>query len=374
MKHLREQASVRLPASRSCKRHPHRSEITSRILWGDPMTIHDWLLLLIGGVFGSAVTTATMIVTRQRRSRNSGAVTASLPETSPAKPLTNVSTPPADTARSSPPTTPTGSQVEFEVSPTGGITYRGPKWGIVVACLLVALVVVGIVLMVRRDDKPPQITFNPTITITDTDIRTKLDNGVHDDRYDVDLHPNPEVVAGLVGSYYVIDLKDVRAKRSLFFAPEEYTRDEFAADFRSAMTKFRSDVLHYIDNSKVPYRIFVRGSADASGNAAPYLNELLDHAPRSVSYFPMVPDNANQFQQTMVTEMIPVQYANRHLPFLRAAYVQEKLRALQLSSTLLEGTVTSNADAQADRNATMLLFVQWPAKEPQKSDRRLTSR
>lgn len=326
------------------------------------MTTRDLLLLLIGGVFGSVVTTAAMIVTRQRRSPTSGAQTAPVPETPPAKPFTNARTPRVNTATSSVPTTP-ASQVEFEVSPTGGITYRGPKWGIVVACLLVALVVVGVILMLRRDDKPPQITFSPTITITDTDIRTKLDGGIHDDRYDVDLHPNLEVVAGLVGSYYVIDLKDVRAKRSLFFAPEEYTRDEFAADFRAAMTKFRSDILHHIDTSKVPYRIFVRGSADASGNAAPYLNELFGHAPRAVNYFPRVPNNANQFQRTMITEIIPVQYANRHLPFLRAAYVQEKLQTLQLSSTVLEGAVTSNADAEADRNATMLLFVKWPSSQ-----------
>ena len=161
---------------------------------------------------------------------------------------------------------------------------------------------------------------------------------------DVERHRRPnlpgqpftsrEVVVGLKGSYYIVDLKDAISRQSLLFGPRQYVVDEFTAYFRKAIADFRAGVLQYIERADVPYRMFVRGSADITGNSAQVLDSLIDGDSKSVTYYPVLPNNPDQFVSQPVTETIPKQFANRHLSGLRAAFVQDKLRALELNATI----------------------------------------
>ena len=240
-----------------------------------------------------------------------------------------------------------------------GFVVNGPKAAVLTVCVLLVLGALAGLLLANKpegDAQPqPGATFAPTTVIVN--IYQRMQSGIEAPRYNVQRSPNTEVVAGLVGRYYYIDLKDARSRR-LFFEPEQYIKNEWNADFREAMASFDRDLLQPI-RGKVPYRIFVLGSADSTGNAAPYLAELISGDTKQITYLPMVPGNTNQFFQQPTTRTVPKRYANADLPFLRAAYVQEKLQALDYEATILEGTVATSGD-ERDRNATMILYVGWP--------------
>jgi hypothetical protein len=230
-------------------------------------------------------------------------------------------------------------------------SYAGPAW---VLLGLGALVAIVILFKKINIDLPP-------ITIAVNVIRTQMEHGITTVKYEVKPYPSDEVVTGLVGDYYYIDLKDAQSQRSILFRPEEYVKDEFQEDFQTAMESFRSDVLRHISENGVSFRIFVRGSADISGNTSPYLAELVEGGSKTIEYYPALAGYDSKFIPHPTSEVVPKKYANRHLPNLRAAYIQSSLMAMDLQAVVLQGVVTKKT-AAIDRNAKMLLFVKWPAQ------------
>lgn len=197
----------------------------------------------------------------------------------------------------------------------------------------------------------------PPVTVI---IYNEMKKGLVTPRYHVDPLANREVVSGLVGSYYYLDLQDAASQRSLFFGPKEYKKDEISNDFHDAMTSFHKDILSHAEQKHIPYQLFVRGSADITGNSARYLADLAEGEFKLINYLPLVPGNINQYSSQSTTQRVPKQYRNKDLPNLRAAYAQEKLAALGFESRILQGEVTKNAD-EKDRYVVMLLYVNWPA-------------
>ncbi len=201
------------------------------------------------------------------------------------------------------------------------------------------------------------VNANTNIQITLIQLQEKLDRGVDEPQYEIKRYPNREVVKGKVGKYYVIDLKDADSKILILFNLGKYTKDEFDRVFINAMSKVKGDVLSQLDAGKVSYNIYVRGSADIVGDKRPSIGKLMEGDSREITYLVKNPNNANQYLQESQTQIVPKDFANKHLPNLRAAYIQDRLKDLDLSSTILDGSVTQREEEQ-DRNALILLY--WP--------------
>lgn len=265
--------------------------------------------------------------------------------------------------------------IRFYASLARGLGYEGPAWGLVLLSGVVFLCsVVASAFLYYRYLRPEvastPIVVSPTITVTV--LQDTMSRKFGGEAYEGEPHANDEVVVGLVGSYYTINFRNATSHKSLFFEPEQYTRDEFASGFKVAMSEFRGDILRHIERKRIPYRLFVRGSADNTGNDAPSLGLLIGGQATQVEYLPMVEDNPNQYQASTATQLIPARFANVHLPNRRAAYVQEKLRVLGFKASVLEGVVARTA-GEGERRATMFLFVDWPQSPVQVGEPR-TSR
>jgi hypothetical protein len=325
-------------------------------------TAANLLYLLAGLVIGAA---GGIWIARKREISGSLGIGADLRSSSSSTrrtPNTTAQTSPTPSSQSAVATD--DADIELSVSPREGVKLKTRKSAllltVLVAVVLIA-VLVGAKLLLQRPSEKTRSSSTITVIV---EIYARLQRGVERAEYEIQPHPNHEVVAGLVGSYYVVDLKSATNRESLFFGPAEYVKNEVAVDFRSAVQAFRRDVLAQIGRAKVPYQIFVEGTADITGNDAPYLAALLQPGGKQISYLPRELGNPNLFSQQPVTETVPHNYANIHLPNLRAAFVQEKLAAFDLQSTVLEGEVTKVADPR-DRHAVMLLYVNWPTSVTQ---------
>ena len=201
------------------------------------------------------------------------------------------------------------------------------------------------------------VNANTKIEITLIHLRESLDRGVNEPQYEIRPYPNREVVKNKLGKYYVIDLKDADSKVLILFKLGEYTKDEFERVFINAMSKVKQDVLKHLADRQVSYNLYVRGSADIVGDKKSSIGELIEGESREITYLVKNSNNPNQYLQEAETQVIPRAFANKHLPNLRAAYIQDKLKALDLSSNILDGSVTQR-ESEQDRNALILLY--WP--------------
>jgi hypothetical protein len=243
--------------------------------------------------------------------------------------------------------------------------YQGTIGGVLVAGgVLIAALSIYFLLTKDCDKKGKNnasvgvnVNANTNIQITLVQLQEKLDRGVNDPQYEIKRYPNREVVKGKVGKYYIIDLKDADSKVLILFNLGKYTKDEFDRLFLNAMSKVKEDVFSQLDAGKISYRIYVRGSADIVGDKRPSIGKLLEGDSREITYLVKNPNNPNQYLQESQTQIVPKDFANKHLPNLRAAYIQDKLKDLDLSCTILDGSVTQR-EGEQDRNALILLY--WP--------------
>lgn len=177
---------------------------------------------------------------------------------------------------------------------------------------------------------------------------------------------NRNLVGNLHGDYYIIDLrKNIDAKESLLFEPGKYEHNQFTRDFDYAFGKLEDAVTKHLAHHNATHRFFIRGSADRSGNSKPYLDSLVSEDSKNIQYLRRIDErDPNRYGSEPHTQIIPKYYANRHLPNLRAAYLQDLLRNRQSNSIdaiILDGEVTKKKNEYVDRNATLLLYVEWDA-------------
>lgn len=309
------------------------------------MTLREWIFLLLGTGVGAVIGPLSRRLSSIDFSRQGKPVAASRVQGT-------------DVEAETPSPAPESSiQERLEVEIPGlkiKITTRR-----LVAVVAVLLTAVAAWLIAGRIVKPPEVG-KPVPSVEETAFRD-MERGRVKERYSVEPHPNEEVVSGYKGRYYYVDLTRADSQRTLLFRPSEYIKEEFSDDFRTSMNAFRSDILRHIESSKIPYLIFVRGSADKSGDDAEFLASLSEGKARQIVYLPMLPEDPNRYSSQELMQEIPRYYANRHLPYLRAAYVQDKLQALRYDATILEGSVTNQVN-ERDRCAIMLLYVNWPEK------------
>jgi hypothetical protein len=185
-----------------------------------------------------------------------------------------------------------------------------------------------------------------------------LEKGIDKPTYQVQPHPNNEVVQGQRGKYFVIDLKDAIRKELILFEIGKYTKDEFERAFRNSMMNVKTDILDNLAKGNKPYKLYVKGSADIVGENQLYIGELIEGDTQEITFLKKKPNNPNQFIGEYSSQIVPKKFRNEHLPNLRGAYIQNCLKdsTLNEESTILEGSVTSTK-SEEDRNALILLYI-----------------
>lgn len=204
----------------------------------------------------------------------------------------------------------------------------------------------------RPNQQIPDI--NVTVNVTDG-VRHRLDSAVVDvGDYRIARAPRQDIVEGLPGTWYEIDLRKANQEESLLFLPGQYEQREYESRFREVMARIQTEVL----KPGLRYRLFVRGNADILADDQPFIDSLMNGRPVTVRFLKKKGANSNVYVNADSQQTIPVKYSNRDLPNLRGDYIRQRLQDQNSRAqvTLLDGNVTSQV-SEADRNAQIFLFL-----------------
>ncbi len=185
-------------------------------------------------------------------------------------------------------------------------------------------------------------------------LRDRLAYGVETSSYDVQVYPDNQLVTGRTGKYYVVDLKNAASGIKFRFDAGRYSLARSSRSFRESLGTFMREVVTKLEGN-VTYNLYVRGSADA----AAYRGIPEDgYAYSSVSYLKAV--DQGRYSTETVVRNIGQTIRNADLPFLRAEFLRSIVSDVYpvKPPKVLEGMVTRGVDA-ADRNAELIMFVEW---------------
>jgi hypothetical protein len=194
-------------------------------------------------------------------------------------------------------------------------------------------------------------------------IKKKLEQRDEYDIWSATRFPDTNVVRGLEGYYYVIDIRDAYKGEILEFKKGEYTIDEFDKKFRDSFADFTKQILRELVPKNIPHGIFIKGSADILGHNTFKRNFETLYVFKEVKVYPKVSGTSKyRYIKHYTTDYIMEPIGNSNLPNLRARFLQLKLLEVYpeiKEAPILDGNVDSRL-GQAYRNAMLLLFVEWP--------------
>jgi hypothetical protein len=203
---------------------------------------------------------------------------------------------------------------------------------------------------------PVQVINQNTVSVNVTEeVRRYLDSVlvVEGDGYAIRPYFRQNLVEGLRGTWYEIDLRNAKRTGRLLFAPGKYALDEVEdTSLKEIMRRVQNEVL----KAGATYQLFVRGSADLLGADAAVLDTLPTKQPLRITYLPRKPSDANVYASISADTLVPVHFNNQHLPFLRGSYMHDRLRDASMPAQVLEGVVSRRTDEE-DRNVEVFLFL-----------------
>jgi hypothetical protein len=185
-------------------------------------------------------------------------------------------------------------------------------------------------------------------------LKDKLNTTVQTANYDVSVYPDPELVKGRRGKYYIIDVKDAEQGARYFFQGGKYTISTRQEQFRSSLNAFVKDVLDKMQG-RVEYQLMVRGSADAK----PWRGQFEQgHEYANLRYLKSIGSDKYVNETSEIVLGTPLN--NNDLPNLRAAFLQKVVGSVYpvKPPLILQGTVSSQV-SDGDRNVELILFVNW---------------
>lgn len=247
----------------------------------------------------------------------------------------------------------------------GKIKYEGkaiyilPIIGLILAVLSIYLIVGNCfqnkeVVPVKDNQSNSSVNSNVNINI---EIVINLNIGINTDDYKTTKLPTKEKVQGDKGCYYLIDLKDAKQPPEIIlFDAGKYTKEELDRVTLNSLEKINKEIFYKLKSNNISYKVFVIGSADIAGDSKPYIDELIEKDSLEIKFLIKNPNNSEQYLNEYETKIIPKKYANKHLPNLRAAYIQEKLKNLDIYSEILNGEVTKKVN-EKERNAAIILYL-----------------
>jgi hypothetical protein len=187
-------------------------------------------------------------------------------------------------------------------------------------------------------------------------LRDKMGVRMETPHYNVELYPDNEMMKNRAGKYYVVDLKEAKSGIRYYFEGGRYVIDKRNAEFRGSLNKFLGDIVEKL-HGKVDYDLLVRGSADGVPMRAARTLEP-GHEYRQVRFMKAI--SGDRYADQVGELKVDTTIRNEDLPQLRAAFLQNVIATAYPVKTplILEGNVT-RASREGDRNAELLLYVQW---------------
>ena len=177
---------------------------------------------------------------------------------------------------------------------------------------------------------------------------------------------NKEVLQGLVGNYYLVDIRSAETNHLITFNSGKYFIDSFSKEYDDPILEFKNNILDVIKNSSASmtkFRVFVKGSADIKGNLTFKQTLNSNYQYEEIIYF----KKKNNSEYLYSTEQGIAQitnniYTNKELPNLRANFIkdifQEKYQINDFLGEIgiLDGSISQDTTF-AGRNVKIFLYL-----------------
>jgi len=177
---------------------------------------------------------------------------------------------------------------------------------------------------------------------------------------------NKELLRGLVGNYYLVDIRSAETNHLITFGSGKYFIDSFDKEYDEPMLEFKDNILDVIKNSSSSmgdFKVFVKGSADIKGNLTFKQRLNPNYQYEEVTYFKK--KNNSEYQYINEQGKTQIQnniYTNKELPNLRANFIknvfQEKYQINDFFGEvgILDGSISQDTTF-AGRNVKIFLYL-----------------
>jgi hypothetical protein len=159
------------------------------------------------------------------------------------------------------------------------------------------------------------------------------------------------LVAGLIGSWYVMRLK--RGGKPFVFPDGQFRIPEAVLEVKESALQLQKDVLGPVAQVAKNKRLFLRGGADyrrlVSAPEAPAVHELLILPRLSDDSYGRVPGRVRS----------TVRVRNRDLPNLRADWLRQNIRRVLTPGSADIQILQNPPAADQERTVDLILYVEW---------------
>jgi hypothetical protein len=177
---------------------------------------------------------------------------------------------------------------------------------------------------------------------------------------------NKELLQGLVGNYYLVDIRSAETNHLITFNSGKYFINSFSKEYNAPMLEFKNNILEFIKNSSSSinkFKVFVKESADITGNLTFEQKLNPNYQYESIVYFKKRNNSEYQYiNEQGVTRIENRTYRNRDLPNLRANFIkdifQEKYQINDFLGEIgiLDGSISQDTTF-ASRNVKIFLYL-----------------
>lgn len=216
---------------------------------------------------------------------------------------------------------------------------------------------ITIINMPKKNDGPKDPPPSTEKTDDSESLRQKMSKEHEGNGYRIEPRLDPQVIRGKIGNYY-----DLYIKGPSLFPEGEYIIEDAETAYSKPLKAYIYEINDILEKNHINHELYVKGSADYKGQSSFKRDFKIERWTfREIPYL-LYDRQQNQYTQGSGIRRIPGSYTNSDLPDLRSRFTQEVLKGFRLSSSLLEGDVTTSLDNPMDRHITFLLYVKWPDK------------
>lgn len=216
---------------------------------------------------------------------------------------------------------------------------------------------ITVINMPKKDDGPKDPPPAPEQKDDVESLRQKMSKKYEGDGFKLEPRLDTQVIKDQIGNYY-----DLYIKGPSLFQEGEYIIEDAETAYSEPLKSYIYEINDILEKKHIDHKLYVKGSADYKGQLSFKRDFKIDRWTfREIPYL-LYDRQQKQFTQGSGIRRIPGPYTNSDLPDLRARFTQEVLKGFRLSSSILEGDVTTNLDNPMDRHITFLLYVRWPDK------------
>lgn len=233
--------------------------------------------------------------------------------------------------------------------------------------IIMSFLMILVLFFLHKDDsnKNMNVDFNNHIKSDLVEIKTNLEVAIENSdskEFIVEQLTSDDIISGLYGDYFRISFKTLKDNQyeNFYFKSGMYHERTFEDNLIESVNKFKQKVMKNSEYKNT--KIFIKGMSDnLSPNFVSPFKDTFDCQKediKNIAYYPKNDSMGDTYSSIMKTYSISSTYNNVDLHFLRARFMQCKLKSLFPNTPIevIEGDTATTIDPKK-RSAMMILYI-----------------